>query len=398
MDVFDDGALEAGALEAGALEAGALDAGVAVAGGSTEGGAAGGVTAESGASDGGVSTVGVGTVGVADSGVLDGGARQALLELNDFRVSFPVGKDIVRAVNGVSLTLYKGESLGVVGESGCGKSVTFSGVMRLLKAPPAVMEGEVLMGGRDLMKLSEKQMRTVRGKDIAMIFQEPMRSLNPVMRIGDQIVEALLLHEEMSQRRAHERALELINLVEIPDPESRLHSYPHQLSGGLRQRVMIAMALACRPQILIADEPTTALDVTIQAQILDLLKRLQAETGMSIVMITHDLGVVAGLVDDVAVLYAGTVVEMADKFSIFKSPMHPYTAGLLYCIPTMNTTGERLPVIDGGLPDPTNLPVGCAFSPRCAFAAERCFAEKPLAIEHKPGHICACHFAGKLDL
>ena len=324
--------------------------------------------------------------------------KQPLLEIRDLRVSFPVGKDIVRAVNGVSLSLDKGESIGIVGESGCGKSVTFSGVMRLLKAPPAVIEGEVFMGGRDLMSLSEKQMRKVRGKEIAMIFQEPMRSLNPVMRIGDQIVEALLLHEDLSQRRAHERALELINLVEIPDPESRLHSYPHQLSGGLRQRVMITMALACKPQILIADEPTTALDVTIQAQILDLLKRLQQETGMSIVMITHDLGVVAGLVDDVAVLYAGVVVEKANKFAIFKSPMHPYTAGLLYCIPTLNTEGKRLPVIDGGLPDPTHLPVGCAFSPRCVFSTERCDNERPLPIEHRPGHICACHYAGELDL
>ncbi|MDR0490980.1 MAG: ABC transporter ATP-binding protein [Oscillospiraceae bacterium] len=324
--------------------------------------------------------------------------RTHLLEITDMYVSFPVGGDIVRAVNGVNLTLDTGESLGVVGESGCGKSVTFGGVMRLLKAPPAVIEGQVVLGGRDLMKLSEKQMRKVRGKEIAMIFQEPMRSLNPVMRVGEQIVEALQLHEIITQRKAAARSLELLKLVEVPDPESRLHSFPHQLSGGLRQRVMIAMALACNPKILIADEPTTALDVTIQAQILDLLKRLQQETGMSIVMITHDLGVVADIVDNVAVLYAGGIVEKADKFSIFKAPMHPYTAGLLDCIPTLKTTGKRLPVIDGNLPNPTHLPQGCAFSPRCGYAADICREQKPQPLEHAPGRICACHFAGQLNL
>ena len=315
-----------------------------------------------------------------------------LLEIINMRVSFPVDEGVVRAVNGINLTLSKGESLGVVGESGCGKSVTFSGVMQLLKSPPAILEGEVLFGGRNLIELTEKQMRKIRGKDIAMIFQEPMRSLNPVMRVGDQIIEALLLHELLSRRLAGSRALELLKLVEIPDPESRLHCYPHQLSGGLRQRVMIAMALACNPQILIADEPTTALDVTIQAQILDLLKRLQKETGMSIIMITHDMGIVADIVDNVAVLYAGSIVEKADKYSIFKNPAHPYTAGLLSCIPTLSTTGSRLSVIEGGLPNPTNLPDGCAFSPRCKFSADVCREKKPDAVEYKPGHICACHF------
>ena len=321
---------------------------------------------------------------------------QNLLEINNLRVSFPVHGDTVRAVNGVSLTLEKGESLGVVGESGCGKSVTFSSVMRLIKSPPALIEGEIVFNGTDLMKLTEKQMRKIRGKDIAMIFQEPMRSLNPVMRIGEQIVETLQLHESMTKRRALERSLELLTHVEVPDPESRLHSYPHQLSGGLRQRVMIAMALACKPQILIADEPTTALDVTIQAQILDLLKRLRTETGMSIVMITHDMGVVADLVDNVAVLYAGSVVEKADKFAIFKEPLHPYTTGLLNCIPTLSTECARLPVIEGNLPNPTNLPDGCAFYTRCKLAQDICRSQKPDLSEHKPGHICACHFAGRL--
>ena len=319
------------------------------------------------------------------------------LEIADLSVSFPVGRETVRAVNGISLTLAKGESLGVVGESGCGKSVTFNAVMRLLKSPPALIKGGVFLNGKDLMSLTEKQMRKVRGKDISMIFQEPMRSLNPVMRIGEQIIETLKLHEDMSQRRAYERALELLHQVEIPDPENRIHSFPHQLSGGLRQRVMIAMALACSPQVLIADEPTTALDVTIQAQVLDLLKRLQKETGMSIVIITHDLGVVADIVDNVAVFYAGSLVEKADKFSLFAAPLHPYTAGLLGCIPTLKTTGRRLSVIKGTLPNPTNLPNGCAFAPRCAFAADICGAEKPQPLEHSPDHICACHFAGQFS-
>ena len=319
--------------------------------------------------------------------------KQKLLEINNMHVSFPVGNEVVRAVNGVSLTLETGESLGIVGESGCGKSVTFNAVMRLLKSPPAVIEGEVVLNGRDLLKLTEKQMRKVRGKEAAMIFQEPMRSLNPVMRAGDQIIEALVWHEQMTKGQAKARALELFEMVEIPDPKSRLQSYPHQLSGGLRQRVMIAIALACNPLVMIADEPTTALDVTIQAQILDLLKRLQKETGMSIIMITHDMGIVADIVDNVAVFYAGSIVEKADKYAIFQRPMHPYTAGLLGCIPTLATEHERLPVIEGSLPNPAELPTGCAFSTRCAFAADICREERPPLTEREPGRVCACHFA-----
>ena len=320
-----------------------------------------------------------------------------LLEIRDLHVSFPMGRETVRAVNGVSLTLEKGESLGVVGESGCGKSVTFSAVMRLLSSPPAVINGEILLNGRDIMKLTEKQMQKVRGKEISMIFQEPMRSLNPVMLIGKQITEALLLHENMTRAEASERALDLLRFVEIPDAGSRLNSYPHQLSGGLRQRVMIAIALACNPQILLADEPTTALDVTIQAQILDLLKRLQAEAGMSIVMITHDLGVVADIVDKVAVFYAGSVVEQADRETIFGDPKHPYTSGLLKCIPTLGTSAKRLPVIEGNIPNPSDLPEGCAFRTRCRYATDLCRAEKPPQVECGPGNYCMCHYAGQIE-
>jgi len=270
--------------------------------------------------------------------------------------------------------------------------------MRLLRTPPARIDGEILLEGKDLMQLSDRQMRRIRGKDIAMVFQEPMRSLNPVMRIGRQIVETLRLHETMSNSKAEKRALELLKLVEIPDAGSRMGSYPHQLSGGLRQRVMIAMALACSPQILIADEPTTALDVTIQAQILSLLKRIQSETGMSIVLITHDLGVVADIVDSVAVFYAGTIVEQADKRTIFYKTAHPYTQGLLECIPTLKTDTKRLKVIEGSIPNPAMLPDGCAFHPRCRHATDRCRKEKPILREYESGHLCACHNNAQLTI
>jgi peptide/nickel transport system ATP-binding protein/oligopeptide transport system ATP-binding protein len=316
------------------------------------------------------------------------------LEIRDLRVAFPVGAGgVVRAVNGINLTLERGQSLGVVGESGCGKSVAFSCVMRLLKTPPAIVGGEILLDGEDITTLPERKMREIRGKKVSMIFQEPMRSLNPVMRVGAQIAETLVLHERMTRRQAAGRALELMRLAEIPDAESRLYAYPHQLSGGLRQRVMIAIALACNPRILIADEPTTALDATIQAQILDLLKRLRRETGMSIVMITHDMGVVADIVDKVAVFYAGSIVETADTRSIFTDPMHPYTRGLIACIPAMGASGGRMPVIDGGPPDPARLPDGCAFHPRCRFADGICRCVKPALLERSPGRFCACHAA-----
>ena len=319
-----------------------------------------------------------------------------ILELRGLRVTFPLEGEMIHAVNGVDLTLKKGESIGIVGESGCGKSVTFSTVIRLVKSPPALIEGQVILNGRDIMSLSEKKMQQVRGKEISMVFQEPMRSLNPVMRIGDQIVETLLHHELITKREARARALELLKLVEIPDPEDRLRCYPHQLSGGLRQRVMIAMALACDPQVLLADEPTTALDVTIQAQILDLIRRLQQERGMSVVFITHDLGVVADIVDTVAVFYAGRIVEKADKRTVFKNPLHPYTVGLLNCVPTLRTTAKRLYVIEGATPDPAHLPEGCAFCDRCKYADEVCRTSQPELRDVGGGHLAACHRAGEL--
>jgi len=315
-----------------------------------------------------------------------------LLQLRDLRVRFPMQNGrAVQAVNGVNLELKAGESLGVVGESGCGKSVTFSSVMRLIKSPPAQITGEILFLGRDMMKLEQHELRQIRGKEITMIFQEPMTSLNPVMRVGNQIVETLLLHEKLNYKEAEARALEYLKLVEIPDAASRFCCYPHQLSGGLRQRVMIAMALACNPKILLADEPTTALDVTIQAQILDLLARLQQETKMSIVMITHDLGIIAEVAKRVAVFYAGRIVEEAGVKEIFRDPQHPYTMGLLGCIPTLKTEARRLYVIEGNIPDPTNFPAGCPFNPRCRYATEQCRKEAPPQRLHSENHFVACH-------
>ncbi len=321
-----------------------------------------------------------------------GNTAPHLLEIRGLTVKFPMKNNaFVHAVNGVDLTLDAGESLGVVGESGCGKSVTFSSVMRLIKAPPAQIGGQIFFEGQDVLKLDKKAMQKIRGKDITMIFQEPMTSLNPVMKIGAQIVETLRIHEKITHEEAEAKALEYFKLVEMPDAESRLWNYPHQLSGGLRQRVMIAMALACGPKILLADEPTTALDVTIQAQILDLLKRLQQETGMSIVMITHDLGIIAELAKKVAVFYAGRIVEQAETAELFRNPRHPYAIGLLGCIPTIKTNTRRLYTIEGNIPDPTNFPSGCPFHPRCKYATDICKQQEPLKREITPGHWVACH-------
>jgi peptide/nickel transport system ATP-binding protein len=291
---------------------------------------------------------------------------QPLLELKNLRIAFDTEAGEIRPVQDVSLSVYPGQTLAIVGESGCGKSVTALSILRLIPSPPGkVLGGEILLEGRDLLQLSESQMRRVRGKDIAMIFQEPMTSLNPVFTVGEQIVEAVRLHQHVTIREAYEIAEQAMHDVGIADPAKRIHEYPHRLSGGMRQRVMIAMALSCQPKLLIADEPTTALDVTIQAQILDLLRSLQEKKGMAILLITHDLGVVAENADAVAVMYASKVVEYAPVNELFDSPKHPYTQGLFRSIPRMGSPGQRLATIPGAVPSPARFPAGCKFHPRC---------------------------------
>ena len=286
---------------------------------------------------------------------------------------FHTEEGLGKAVDGVSFALRRGETLGLVGESGCGKSVSALSVMRLIPQPPGQIEsGEILFGGRDLLRLSEDEMCRVRGNEIAMIFQEPMTSLNPVLTCGFQITESVILHQGVSKQEARNRAIEMLRLVGIPAPEQRVDEYPHQLSGGMRQRVMIAMALSCNPQLLIADEPTTALDVTIQAQILELLQRLQEELKMAVLMITHDLGVIAEVADRVAVMYAGQVVEYASTRDLFNSPQHPYTRGLMQSVPRLDESRERLDIISGIVPDAREFSEGCRFAPRCPLAEDRC--------------------------
>jgi peptide/nickel transport system ATP-binding protein len=306
--------------------------------------------------------------------------EEPLLSVRDLSLAFHTEEGKTTALRGVSLDVMPGRVLGVVGESGSGKSVTSLSVMRLLPTPPAEIEsGEIRFGGRDLLRLRESEMRSLRGREIAMIFQEPMSSLNPVHRVGDQIAEAIRAHEGGARKQARERAVDLLRKVGIPDPAERARAYPHELSGGMRQRVMIAIALACGPKLLIADEPTTALDVTIQAQILDLLRSLREEMGMSIVLITHDLGVVADLADEIAVMYAGRVVEHAPVRELFERPRHPYTRGLLESLPSYhdNLSRARLPTIPGVVPDLRELPEGCAFEPRCPWAERVCKDEDP---------------------
>ena len=322
-----------------------------------------------------------------------------LLEVKGLRTEFRSGGSSFAAVDGISFSLAPGETLGIVGESGCGKSVTSLSIMRLVPNPPGrITAGEIKLEGRNLLDLPEGDMRAIRGDDIAMIFQEPMTSLNPVQTVGNQIIEAVQLHRSLSAAAARARALEMLQLVKIPSPETRLDEYPHQLSGGMRQRVMIAMALACDPKLLIADEPTTALDVTIQAQILDLLRDLRERTGAAIMLITHDLGVVADLAHRVIVMYAGRIVEEAPVGLLFADPQHPYTLGLLGSIPRLGSDGdERLTAIEGVVPNPYALPSGCRFSPRCALADEKCRAEQPALREIAPGHRAAC-WKAPLDL
>ena len=314
-----------------------------------------------------------------------------LLEVKNLSTHFSVEGGEFCAVDGVSFALEPGRTLGIVGESGCGKSVTALSIMGLIPQPPGrIAAGEILFEGLDLLKLAPAQLRELRGDRISMIFQEPMSSLNPAFTVGDQIAEVLLRHRKYSRQDARDRAIELLRRVRIPSPERRYDEHPHRLSGGMRQRVMIAMALACSPRLLIADEPTTALDVTIQAQILDLMRLLREETGTAIILITHDLGVVAELADDVAVMYAGRIVEHASVARIFSEPQHPYTVGLLGSIPRLHMERERLAAIEGFVPDAAALPEGCRFHPRCPFAIDRCAREIPPLAEVGSGHFVAC--------
>jgi peptide/nickel transport system ATP-binding protein len=318
----------------------------------------------------------------------------ALLEVRGLRTAFQTDAGTFNAVDGVSFSLEAGRTLGIVGESGCGKSVTALSIMGLIASPPGrIVDGEIVFEGVDLRRLSPAQMRDVRGNRISMIFQEPMTSLNPAFTIGDQIVEGIVRHRRIGHAEARSQAIEMLERVRMPSPERRFHDHPHKLSGGMRQRAMIAMALALKPRLLIADEPTTALDVTIQAQILELMRQLRDETGTAIILITHDLGVVAELAHDVAVMYAGRIVEKAPVEELFARPEHPYTVGLLGSIPKLHLQQARLPAIEGQVPNPWSLPAGCRFSPRCPFATAKCRAEDPPLAEVGEAHASACWYA-----
>jgi len=316
--------------------------------------------------------------------------KKLLLEIKDLKTHFFTEDGVVKAVDEVGFKVYQGETLGLVGESGCGKSVTAFSIMRLLDYPGKTVDGEIIFKGRDLLKKSEAEMRKIRGKEIAMIFQEPMTALNPVLTIGFQISEALRMHFDISKEEAIKKSVELLKKVGIPIPEQRVNEYPHQLSGGMRQRAMIAMALSCDPTLLIADEPTTALDVTIQAQILDLMRSLLQEFNGSLIMITHDLGVIAEIADRIAVMYASKIVEYADKRTIFHNPLHPYTFGLLTSIPRLDLEIKRLDAIPGIVPNPLHFPSGCKFNPRCRFTTNRCKEEEPCLIKVEEGHLVRC--------
>ncbi|NLT95682.1 MAG: ABC transporter ATP-binding protein [Clostridia bacterium] len=319
-----------------------------------------------------------------------------LLEVKDLEVVFNTNEGLITAVNKVSFRINKGETVGLVGESGCGKSVTSLAVMRLLAANGKIKSGQILFNGSDLLLKTKKEMRKIRGNEISMIFQEPMTSLNPVITIGEQLEETIRLHQKVTKKEAIEKSIEALKIVGIPLPEKRIKEYPHQLSGGMRQMVMIAMALACNPKLLIADEPTTALDVTIQAQILDLMKKLKKQFSTSIMLITHDLGVVAEMAQRVLVMYAGEIVEEGPVRDIFQRPLHPYTEGLLKSIPRIDRKDKgRLHVIKGTVPNPLNMPAGCRFSPRCIYAEEFCFNKAPQLLERGPGRLVSCWKGGR---
>jgi len=316
---------------------------------------------------------------------------EVLLDVKGLRTHFFTDAGVVRSVDGVSFQVRRGETLALVGESGCGKSVTSLSIMRLVASPPGrIVGGEILFEGKDLAKATDAEMQAIRGNRIAMIFQEPMTSLNPVFTVGDQVGEAIILHRGASPAEARTQAIELFRKVGIPSPEMRVDAFPHEMSGGMKQRVMIAMALACSPDLLIADEPTTALDVTIQAQILDLIRKLQNEMRMAVLFITHDLGVVAETAHRVAVMYASKVVEHGTAKDVFKDPLHPYTQGLFKSLPTLGKKRARLEVIQGVVPNPLDFPSGCKFHTRCPLAGDRCTREEPSLVEVKPGHTAAC--------
>ena len=340
---------------------------------------------------------------VAESTLPSVATAAPVVEIDQLKTHFFTAGGVIKAVDGVSYAVRRGETLGVVGESGCGKSVTALSIMRLVASPPGrIVGGSVRFEGRDLLRLSEREMEDVRGNHISMIFQEPMTSLNPLYTVGRQIAEPIALHQGLSRRDAFDKAIEMLQRVSIPEAERRAHAYPHQMSGGMRQRVMIAMALSCNPKVLIADEPTTALDVTIQAQILDLIRELQEATGTAIVLITHDMGVVAENADRVAVMYAGKKVEEAPAEALFDAPGHPYTKGLLGSVPHLDDaarageTRRRLEEIKGLVPSLARLPKGCSFAPRCALATDECRMVEPPLREHRPGRHVACWRASEL--
>ncbi|MBP90239.1 MAG: peptide ABC transporter ATP-binding protein [Planctomycetaceae bacterium] len=327
---------------------------------------------------------------------------EPLIEIKNLKTHFFTDEGAVKAVDDVSLTIPKGKTLGLVGESGCGKSVTALSIIRLIASPGRIVDGSITLhnddGTVDLAKLPERDMRKLRGNTIAMIFQEPMTSLNPVFTVGAQIMEAIRLHQEVSKADARKQAIEMLRKVKVPAPEQRVKEYPHQFSGGMRQRVMIAMSLACNPRLLIADEPTTALDVTIQAQILDLLNELQEDTGMSILVITHDLGIIAEMADEVAVMYASKIVERAPVEELFANPRHPYTHGLFDSKPKPGLSkSKRLTSIDGMVPSPLRFPKGCKFHPRCPHSKDQCTTEEPGLSDLDPKHIARCHFVEEID-
>jgi oligopeptide/dipeptide ABC transporter ATP-binding protein len=319
-------------------------------------------------------------------------SKKELLRVCNLKTYFYTHEGIVKAVDDVNFSVKQGETLGIVGESGSGKSVTALSIMRLIPQPPGkIVSGEIIFKGKNLCTLSEKEMRKIRGRKISMIFQEPMTSLDPVFTVGHEIVETILLHQQVTKKEAGERAVRMLEVVGIPDAQKRMKNYPHELSGGMRQRIMIAMALSCNPALLIADEPTTALDVTIQAQILRLINDLKKKFDTAVIIITHDLGVISEMCDDVAVMYAGHIVEYTDIYTLFEKPMHPYTKGLNKSIPRMDKDTQKLETIKGIVPNLLYLPPGCPFNSRCDYAFVRCFKEMPELIEVEPHHLVKCH-------